>query len=70
MTSEREAYKEKLQSLNFGGTNRGQSEEKRIVDDRDGSTAGVLTEHWDGRQDAAARPKPIRVKTQLLQEEG
>ena len=65
----RRAYKEKLQSLGFG-TKRGQSETRRITDERDGSTAGVVTEHWDGTQDAAARPKGIRVKAQLLQEEG
>jgi hypothetical protein len=67
--AERRAYKEKLQSLNFG-TKQGQSETRRITDERDGSTAGTVTKHWDGTQDAAARPKSIRVKAQLLQEEG
>jgi hypothetical protein len=63
-------YKEKLKSLSFG-TKVGAkpSETRRIVSEVDGSTAGVLTEHWDGRQDAGARPKTIRVKAQLLQEE-
>jgi hypothetical protein len=67
--AERRAYKEKLQSLNFG-KKQGQSEIRRITDERDGSTAGVVTEHWDGTQDAAVRPKSIRVKAQLLHEEG
>jgi hypothetical protein len=60
-------FKEKLRSLNFG-TKTGQSERKVVTDERDGSVAGVVTEHWDGRTDAAARPKPIRVKAQLVQE--
>lgn len=67
--ADRQAYREKLQSLGFG-TKSGQSETRRITDERDGSTAGTVTEHWDGTQDAAARPKSIRVKAQLLQEEG
>jgi hypothetical protein len=61
-------YAEKLRSIGFG-TKRGQSEAKRVVDERDGSTAGVITTHWDGSQDADARPKPIRVKAQMLQGE-
>lgn len=67
--AERRAFREKIQSLNFG-TKQGKSETRRIMDERNGSVAGVVTEHWDGTQDAAARPKPIRVKAQLLQEEG
>lgn len=63
-----EEFREKLKTLNFG-TKTGQSERKIVVDDRDGSVAGVVTEHWDGRADAAARPKSIRVKAQLVQEE-
>lgn len=66
-----EAYRDKLKSLSFG-TKIGDkpSETRRITDERDGSTAGVVVEHWDGRQDAGARPKSIRVKAQLLAEEG
>jgi hypothetical protein len=61
-------YADKLKSLSFG-TKRGQSERRVITDERDGSVAGVQTEHWDGSQDAAARPKTIRVKAQLVTEE-
>lgn len=61
-------YSEKLKSLSFG-TKVGAkpSETKRIEDERDGSTAGVVTEHWDGSQDAAARPKAIRIKPTVLE---
>lgn len=62
-------YAEKLKSLSFG-TKRGQSERRIIPDERDGSVAGVETEHWDGSTDGAARPKSIRVKAKLIQEEG
>jgi hypothetical protein len=58
-------YRDKLKSLSFG-TKRGQSERKRIVDERDGSTAGTQTEHWDGSQDATAIAKPIHVPVQRL----
>ena len=61
-------YRAKLRSLSFG-RKMGQSERRRVVDERDGSTAGVIEEHWDGSQDAAARPKPIRVRARLLNEE-
>ena len=61
-------YGEKLKSLSFG-TKRGQSERRVINDERDGSVAGVEVEHWDGSKDAAARPKPITVKAQLVTEE-
>ncbi len=55
-------YREKLKSLSFGTkVAEKPSETKRITDERDGSTAGVITEHWDGSQDASARPKSIRV---------
>lgn len=63
-----ETYRDKLESLGFA-TKRGQSERKRVVDERDGSTAGVHVEHWDGSQDAQARPKPIRVKATLITED-
>lgn len=65
-----EEFKEKLKSLSFG-TKVGEkpSETRRVTDERDGSVAGVVTEHWDGSQDAAARPKPIRVKN-VIQVEG
>ncbi len=63
-------YSEKLKTLSFGTkVAEKPSERKRIVDERDGSTAGVHTEHWDGSQDGAARPKSIRVKATLLAEE-
>jgi hypothetical protein len=64
-----EEYREKLKSLGFG-THRGQTHQRVITDERDGSVAGVLTEHWDDRVDAAARPKSIHVKApQLVVEE-
>jgi hypothetical protein len=61
-------YAEKLRSIGFG-TKRGQDVKHRVVDERDGSTAGVVTEHWDGSSDAAARPKSIKVRAQMLTEE-
>jgi len=68
MSKEKDSYKQKLKSLGWG-TQMGRSETRRVTDERDGSVAGVVTEHWDGSQDAAARPKPIRVKARLLMEE-
>jgi hypothetical protein len=62
------AYGDKLRSLGFL-SKKGTSERRVVRDERDGSIAGVETRHWDGSQDAAARPKPIRVKAQLIQEE-
>jgi hypothetical protein len=63
-----EDYRDKLKTLGFG-TKRGQDERRVITDERDGTVAGVETEHWDGSQDAAARPKNIRVKATLVTEE-
>lgn len=62
-------YGDKLKTLNFG-TKVGAkpSETKKVTDERDGSVAGVVTEHWDGSSDAAARPKAIRVKAKVIQE--
>lgn len=60
-------FGDKLKTLSFG-RRMGKSEQKRVVDERDGSTAGVVTEHWDGSSDAAARPKPIRVSAKLVNE--
>lgn len=64
-------YREKLLSLSFGSkVGEKPDEVRRITDERDGSTAGIVTEHWDGSQDAAARPKNIRIKATLVSEEG
>ena len=41
---------------------RGSSNVKRVVDERDGSTAGKETEHWDDSRDAVALVKGISVK--------
>ncbi len=63
-------YRAKLRSLSFGTKIAEKpSERRRVTDERDGSTAGVVTEHWDGSQDGSARPKSIRVKATLLAEE-
>lgn len=63
-------YAEKLKTLSFGTKVGAKPSEKRVLtDERDGSVAGVEVEHWDGSQDAAARPKSIRVKAQLVTEE-
>lgn len=62
------AYGAKLRSLGFL-SKKGTSERRVVRDERDGSVAGVETEHWDGSQDAAARPKPVHVKAKLIQEE-
>lgn len=58
-------YADKLRTIGFG-TKKGQDEKRRVVDERDGSTAGVITEHWDGSSDAAARPKSIKVRAQQI----
>ncbi len=63
-------YAEKLKTLSFGTKIAEKpSERKRVVDERDGSTAGIHTIHWDGSQDGAARPKSHRVKVTVLAEE-
>lgn len=63
-------YGDKLKTLSFGmKVGAKPSEKRQITDERDGSIAGVETEHWDGSQDAAARPKTIRVRAQLVTEE-
>lgn len=62
------AYADKLKTLGFG-TRRGTSSRRVVLDERDGSVAGVETEHWNDRTDAAARPKSIRIKAQLVTEE-
>lgn len=58
------AFRDKLLSI-AAPRRMGQAEKVRVVDDRDGSTAGIETKHWDGRQDAVATPKPavVRVTT-------
>ena len=61
-------YADKLKTLSFG-TKRGQSERRIVRDERDGSVAGVETEHWDGSQDGAARPKHIRWPVHRVIEE-
>jgi len=59
-------YRDKLTSLSFG-TKRGQSEKRLLTDERNGSVAGVEIEHWDGSQDAIARPKRIHVPYQAVE---
>jgi len=44
----------------------GQTERQVVVDERDGTKAGEHIVHWDGRQDAIARPREITI----LSEEG
>ena len=44
----------------------GQSERQPVTDERDGTKAGEHIVHWDGRQDAIARPREITI----LSEEG
>lgn len=55
---------DKVRSLGTG-FNKGKSKTTRVVDDRDGSTAGRQTEHWDDRLDAVAMPKTARFELKL-----
>lgn len=48
---------------------KGETERVPVKDDRDGSVRGYHDKHWDGSQDAAARPRPVKVKAQVLQRE-
>jgi hypothetical protein len=60
-----EEYREKLRTLGFS-TRRGTSERHVIRDERDGTVAGIQTDHWDDRVDAKVRLKPIRVKARRV----
>jgi hypothetical protein len=41
---------------------RGQTKIKPVINEKDGTEAGVEVEHWDDTQDAIVRPHPIRLK--------
>lgn len=46
---------------------RGASVKKDVVDERDGSSAGYEVEHWDGRQDAVAKPKTVEATVWVME---
>ena len=49
--------------LGFGAPRKwGKAEKKPVVNELDGSNAGHHIEHWDGRQDAVAKPDTLRLK--------
>lgn len=57
-------FADKVRSIGTG-FNRGAKKTTRVVDERDGSTAGVHVEHWSGRVDAVAQPKTERFTLPL-----
>ena len=48
---------------------RGTARKTRVRDDRDGTEAGLQIEHWDDRQDAIVRPKPLDVTLKVKEGE-
>jgi len=48
---------------------KGQSIRKPVTDERDGSEAGHHVEHWDDRQDAVVKIKPVAIKTRVQGDE-
>jgi len=55
-------FKEKVQSLQFSKGLKGSTKRTPVIDERDGSTGGYQTEHWDDRQDAHVTIKPVSIK--------
>ena len=44
------------------------TETKPVIDERDGSVAGHHVEHFDGSQDAVARPATVVVRTRVQEQ--
>lgn len=57
-------YRDKLQSLGFNRRT-GQSHTVPVAHEERPGVAGVVTEHWDGRQDASVFPDVTRLKSQV-----
>lgn len=55
---------EKIRSLGYL-RHKGQTREKRVVDERNSRTAGKHIEHWDDRQDAVAMPSTVKMSIKL-----
>ena len=61
----------KWQEKNVGALLRkGSTERKPVIDERDGSEAGHHIEHWDDRQDAVVKIKPVALKTNVQGADG
>ena len=45
------------------------SNKTKIIDDRDGTTGGYQTEHWDDHQDAEVLAKSVRMSLKPSNEE-
>ena len=50
----------------FGtGRNKGQTRKHDVIHEKDGTVGGHHIEHWDGRQDAVVKVKPVNAKVGL-----
>lgn len=58
----RNAYQDKIRTIGVS-LKKGTSVKKPVTDDRDGSVAAVLTEHWDDSQDANVLLKTVGAKS-------
>lgn len=61
-------YREKLESLGWS-VKRGGTKRTDVIDERDGTVAGHVTEHWDDHTDAVAQPKTIRLKAKIVEDD-
>lgn len=59
-------FREKLLSLGFV-SRQGTTKKTGVIDEADGTLAGYQVEHWNGRVDAVAKPKPLAVKVEVAQ---
>lgn len=48
---------------------KGTAKTTRVRRDDDGTHAGLQIEHWDDRQDAIVRPKPVEMKLAVNEED-
>lgn len=58
-------FQDKIRSIGFA-RQRGASERRPILDERDGRVGGYEVEHWNDSQDAVVRPRPVRASVKLL----
>lgn len=64
---EKNEFREKIRSINFGGKKRGKTEVKPVINEDTGKIGGRQIEHWDGRVDAVVTPEPGQLKLKLPQ---
>lgn len=60
-------FAKKVSSIGTSFT-KGEKREKVVRHEKDGSVAGKHVEHWDGRVDAVAMPKPVHLKPRINEE--